>query len=127
MATASMEAIRRSCTELVESVDRVCRDVELHGERSSHTEFDKATIVAMQRLARVPQIHRLRGRVREASDAEILATMTFMIDFASEEQGVDIVRALIRAAVAANQHDIAARLRKLQGRMVREMQKHQDN
>jgi len=122
-----MEAIRRSCVELVESVDRVCLDAANHGEKASHTEFEKAIVLAMQRLARIPQIHRLRGRVREASDAEILGAMTFMCDFASADGGLEIVRALIRAAVVAKQPEIAARLRKLQGQMIREQRKHLDN
>lgn len=122
MTDATMEAIRRSCVELVESIDRVVVRAATQGEQADHTEFEKATVLAMRRLAGIPAIHRLRGRVREASDLEVVSAMTMMADFAAEKDGVQIVQALINAAIQAKKPEVAAQLRKLLGRQVRAMQ-----
>lgn len=115
-----MEAIRRSCIELVESVDKVCRMAATRGQPEHHTAFEQVTVQAMQQLAAIPAIHRLRGRVREASDAEILKAMTFMATFATEVDGVNIVRGLEHAALESEQPEVAAKLRKLQAQMVKD-------
>ena len=122
MTDATMEAIRRSCVELVESIDRVVVRAATQGEQEDHGELEKATVLAMRRLAGIPAIHRLRGRVREASDLEVVSAMTTMADFAAEKDGVQIVQALIRAAIEAKKPEVAAQLRKLLGRRVKAMQ-----
>ncbi len=122
-----MEAVRRSCIEFVESVDKVILRAANQGESADHTEFDKAVVRAMQRLASVPAIHRLRGRVREASDLEVVAAMTVMAEFAKEGDGVLVVRALIHAATESGKPDVAAKLRALQSKMVKQGQQARNN
>jgi len=121
-----MQAVRQTCIELVESVDTVIRRSE-EASVNDPTSFDEAVVSAMKKMASVPVIHRLRGRVREARDVEILAAMTFMSELADRESGNDIIMALIAASIEAGKPEIAQKLRQVQGQMMREAEQAKSN
>ena len=126
MSGPHMQAVRQTCIELVESVDTVIRRSE-EASVNDPTSFDEAVVSAMKKMASVPVIHRLRGRVREARDVEILAAMTFMSELADRESGNDIIMALIAASIEAGKPEIAQKLRQVQGQMMREAEQAKSN
>lgn len=116
--TAPFESIRQSCIELVETVDRACRVAD-QSDESKSTVFDVAVARTMRELAAVPAIHRLRGRVREASPGEVVSAMSFMAQMAADKKGVGLIDALVESATAADKPKVAAKLRHLQAEMIR--------
>ena len=119
-----MQDIRRTCIELVESIDQVVRR-ERKPEKP--TAFDDAVLGAMDKLAAVPAIHRLRGRVREASDAEVLMAMTAMAQMADAADGVQLLNGLIASAIEGGRPEVAARLREIQGNMAKQRREVRSN
>lgn len=122
-----MQAVRQSCIELVESVDEVIRRSADSERLDGPNVFDDAVLGVMKKIAALPAIHRLRGRVREASDTEIIAAMTFMMDIADRDSGEEIIRALIAASVEAGKPDVAQRLRQVHGQMLAQSRKASEN
>lgn len=118
MTAAPFESIRQSCIELVESIDRACRAAD-RSDESVASVFDVAVARTMRELAAVPAIHRLRGRVREATPGEIVAAMHVMAQIAADKKGVGLTESLIDSATKADKPEVAAKLRKLQAEMIR--------
>ena len=116
-----METLRQSCIELVDSIDKAVRTAE-QADPAKATVFDKAVAQTMRELADVPAIHKLRGRVREAGQMEIMAAMSVMANMATEKKGIHLVDALIESAIKSDKPEVAAKLRHIQGSMLRRSQ-----
>jgi len=125
--SGTMQAVRQTCIELVEAVDTVILRSSEAKNLDGDNIFDEAVIKVMRKIAAIPAIHRLRGRVREASNTEVIAAMTYMMEITDDSGSEEMIRALIAASIEAGKPQVAQRLRAIHAQMLAERRKASEN